>query len=116
MSVLRWPDAMPETNAGRLPEGEKAYNKGKMRVVDPLGDCEQTIHINLFFDGTNNNDHPDNKWRDSKFRTHTNVARLFNATLERTDKGIYKFYVAGVGTPFQIGRASCRERERGSVC
>ncbi len=104
MSVLRWPGAMPETNKGRLPEGEKAYNNGKMRVVDPLGDCEQTIHINLFFDGTNNNDDPNNKWRDSNHGTHTNVARLFRASKHRPENGVFSYYIVGVGTPFpEIG-------------
>ncbi|MFJ4292707.1 hypothetical protein ACIP1U_23430 [Cupriavidus sp. NPDC089707] len=50
------PNAMPETDKGRLSEGTRAYENGKTTVNDPLGACEQTIHINLFFDGTNNND------------------------------------------------------------
>ncbi|MGH8790067.1 MAG: T6SS phospholipase effector Tle1-like catalytic domain-containing protein [Cupriavidus necator] len=98
MSVFRLPSPMPES--GRLPMGKRAYDGGKTAVTDPLGSCEQTIHINLFFDGTNNNDAPQNPWRDSKSHTHTNVARLFNATSDLVNKGIYKYYIVGVGTPF----------------
>ena len=73
--------------------------------MDPTMSCPQTLHITLFFDGTNNNDAEDNKiWRDSKKKTHTNVARLFNAAWVDHDKGIFPYYIPGVGTPFpQIG-------------
>ncbi|MFJ4292704.1 hypothetical protein ACIP1U_23415 [Cupriavidus sp. NPDC089707] len=56
MSAFRLPNAMPETDKGRMPDGTRAYENGKTTVNDPLGACEQTIHLNLFFDGTNNND------------------------------------------------------------
>ncbi|MGY2485376.1 T6SS phospholipase effector Tle1-like catalytic domain-containing protein [Cupriavidus sp. CP313] len=102
MSVFRLPSTMPETDTGRLPEGKRAYEFGKTTVNDVLGACEQTIHINLFFDGTNNNDDPKTRrsWRDSTYKTHTNVARLFNACPHRPLKGIFSYYMAGVGTPF----------------
>lgn len=102
MSAFRLPHPMPETDSGRLPEGKRAYESGRTPVSDPLGACEQTIHINLFFDGTNNNDDAktNKKWRDSTHKTHTSVARLFNACPPRTDNGIYSYYIAGVGTPF----------------
>ncbi|QRQ88165.1 T6SS phospholipase effector Tle1-like catalytic domain-containing protein [Cupriavidus oxalaticus] len=102
MSVFRLPNAMPETDEGRLPEGKRAYDFGKTTVNDVLGACEQTIHINLFFDGTNNNDDAKTpaRWRDSTHNTHTNVARLFNVCKDQPESGIYKFYLAGVGTLF----------------
>ncbi|MFJ4292705.1 DUF3304 domain-containing protein [Cupriavidus sp. NPDC089707] len=37
MSVFRLPNAMPETDKGRLPEGLRAYENGKTTVSDPLG-------------------------------------------------------------------------------
>ncbi|SPC08569.1 DUF3304 domain-containing protein [Cupriavidus oxalaticus] len=37
MSVFRLPNAMPETDKGRLPEGKRAYENGKATVNDPLG-------------------------------------------------------------------------------
>ncbi|WP_162823190.1 phospholipase effector Tle1 domain-containing protein, partial [Escherichia coli] len=66
------------------------------------GSCEQTIHISLFFDGTNNNDDEDNAdFRDSRWQAHTNVARLYNAAREEPLHGIYRHYIAGVGTIFR---------------
>ncbi|MCK4139993.1 DUF2235 domain-containing protein [Ralstonia pseudosolanacearum] len=97
VNVLRWPDRMPET--GRLSEGPTAYKFGKLS--DPCNDCPQTLHISLFFDGTNNNDDEKNKqWRDSLFHCHTNVARLFGATIQNPKKGMFRYYMPGVGTPF----------------
>ncbi|WP_432262517.1 T6SS phospholipase effector Tle1-like catalytic domain-containing protein [Cupriavidus sp. TMH.W2] len=102
MTAFRLPNAMPETDKGRLPEGKRAYENGKTTVDDPHGDCEQTIHINLFFDGTNNNDDIKTpaRWRDSTHKTHTNVARLFRACPTRPQQGIFSSYIAGVGTLF----------------
>lgn len=87
-----------------------AFRKGKALVCDPKASCPQTLHITLFFDGTNNNDArtgPDGKpnpFRDSLSNTHTNVARLYNAALDINEEGIFAFYLQGVGTPFgEIG-------------
>ncbi|WP_296223456.1 T6SS phospholipase effector Tle1-like catalytic domain-containing protein [Ralstonia sp. UBA689] len=100
MKILRWPTKMPDD--GLLPHGDAAYQHGKGKVTDPLGACEQTIHISLFFDGTNNNDDEDNpEFRDSNWLAHTNVARLYNAAREEPWNGIYRHYIAGVGTIFK---------------
>jgi len=45
MKVLRWPTQMPDS--GLLDQGKAAYQHGKGKVADPLGACEQTIHIRL---------------------------------------------------------------------
>ena len=95
---LNWPEQMPGN--GRLFQSDAAWATGVMRVCDPKMSCPQTLHITLFFDGTNNNDDVDNFWRDSKYETHTNVARLFNAALDETNRGIFRSYIPGVGTPF----------------
>lgn len=97
MSVLRWPEKMPE--GGLLSKGKDAYDLGKGKVRDPHAGCEQILHISLFFDGTNNNDDESNKaFRDSKWKAHTNVARLHAAAREEHTNGIYRYYIAGVGT------------------
>ncbi len=99
MTVVHWPELMPE--GGRLAESKAAWSLGAGYVTDPLCECPQTIHINLFFDGTNNNDDGDNEtWRDSKFKTHTNVARLFSVSKLKPDEGLFSYYIPGVGTPF----------------
>jgi hypothetical protein len=97
---VKWPEQMPE--GGRLAESEEAYKAGLACVVDPLMSCAQTLHVTLFFDGTNNNDDEANGiWRDSVVKTHSNVARLFSAARDEPENGIFKAYIPGVGTPFK---------------
>lgn len=65
--------------------------------------CCQTLHISVFFDGTNNNN--DN---DTRMGHPTNIARLFHASFqgrkEATDMGYFSYYMPGVGTAFpEIG-------------
>ncbi|MFM0053791.1 T6SS phospholipase effector Tle1-like catalytic domain-containing protein [Caballeronia grimmiae] len=97
---VKWPEQMPE--GGRLAESEAAYKTGLASVVDPVMSCPQTLHVTLFFDGTNNNnDEANGIWRDSVVKTHSNVARLFNAALHQPERGIFRWYIPGVGTPFE---------------
>jgi hypothetical protein len=96
---IKWPESMPE--GGRLSQSKNASQRGKMLVADPKMSCPRTLHVTLFFDGTNNNDAEENKvWRDSKVQAHTNVARLFNAAIDSPEKGMFVWYIPGVGTPF----------------
>lgn len=98
MNVVQWPEHMPD--GGRLRQSKEAWGWGSGQVCDPQGECPQTLHISLFFDGTNNNDDRNNKkWRDSLFKTHTNVARLYSAAKDVPDEGVFSFYIPGVGTP-----------------
>ena len=100
--TLKWADQMPE--GGRIAGSAMAFRKGKALVCDPKASCPQTLHITLFFDGTNNNDAITNPVRDSLSNTHSNVARLYNAALDKREKGLFRFYIQGVGTPFnEIG-------------
>lgn len=96
---LKWADPMPE--GGRVTGSAMAFAKGKALVCDPKASCPQTLHITLFFDGTNNNNDQSNPFRDSLSNTHTNVARLHNAALDKREDGIFRFYLQGVGTPFE---------------
>jgi hypothetical protein len=62
-------------------------------------ECEFTLNIGMFFDGTDNNRHTE----PSKF-TNTNIVRLWEAYKDDNDEGFYANYVSGVGTPFtEIG-------------
>ncbi|WP_261538406.1 T6SS phospholipase effector Tle1-like catalytic domain-containing protein, partial [Burkholderia multivorans] len=97
MSVIRWPE--PFNEHGRLGEGEVARAMGKSALAEEPLDCRQVLHVNLFFDGTNNNREWDTKNADRP--THSNVARLFNACSDDHAAGDYSFYLAGVGTPFR---------------
>ncbi|VWC64934.1 type VI secretion system protein [Burkholderia lata] len=97
MSVIRWPELVNEQ--GRLAEGDAARRMGKSALAGEAPGCPQVLHVNLFFDGTNNNKEWDAK--DEKRPTHSNVARLFNACSDKHEAGEYAFYMAGVGTPFR---------------
>ncbi|WP_233236729.1 DUF2235 domain-containing protein [Bordetella sp. LUAb4] len=71
-------------------------------MLDEKPGCPQILHVNLFFDGTNNNLHWDIKSADKP--THTNVARLYLACPRDASKGVFSDYIPGVGTPFpEIG-------------
>ncbi|WP_233864001.1 T6SS phospholipase effector Tle1-like catalytic domain-containing protein [Paraburkholderia adhaesiva] len=95
---LEWPQTM--TEGGRLPQSDIAQQTGLCLVLDPRMSCPQTLNITLFFDGTNNNDDPNNAWKDSLHKAHTNVARLRNMALWEPENGTFAFYAPGVGTPF----------------
>jgi len=62
--------------------------------------CSQSLHISLFFDGTNNNEYNDTNL--AKPPHPTNIARLYHATYSTTaeDDGYFSYYIPGVGTPF----------------
>lgn len=105
---VEWPESV--SAGGRLMsrEADDAWMTGYFCVGNPLMSCQQTLHISLFFDGTNNNDDKDNpKWRDSNTQRHTNVARLYKAALDNPRNGVHKYYIPGVGTPFEkIGEST----------
>jgi hypothetical protein len=62
-------------------------------------ECEFTLNIGLFFDGTDNN-----KNTEPTKLTNTNVVRLWEAYKDNHDEGFYRHYISGVGTPFtEIG-------------
>lgn len=61
----------------------------------PKQDCSDTIHLAFFFDGTGNN-----RDEDARQQRWSNVARLFDAAMADPSQGIYRFYISGVGTPF----------------
>lgn len=62
--------------------------------------CSQSLHISLFFDGTNNNEYNDT--RRAKPAHPTNIAKLYHATYstEAEHDGYFSYYIPGVGTPF----------------
>ncbi|KPZ26420.1 T6SS phospholipase effector Tle1-like catalytic domain-containing protein [Pseudomonas syringae group genomosp. 3] len=71
-------------------------------------DCCRSLHISLFFDGTNNNN--DN---DTKKNHPSNIAKLFHASLRgrnAEEDGYFSYYMPGVGTPFpEIGELDYSE-------
>lgn len=84
------------TNPLSLTRDEQARKLAKemQRTTSP---CCEEMHIGVFFDGTNNN-----KDRDAPRNAQSNVGRLFDAfAIPVRNKTRYKFYCAGVGTPFE---------------
>ena len=72
-----------------------------IKVEDaPPTTCKQILWFSFFFDGTGNN-----RYVDEGLQKHSNVAKLFRVHRPTdTVKGIYAFYVQGVGTYFpEIG-------------
>lgn len=71
--------------------------------------CARSIHIGLFFDGTNNNKKRDQedvleKTKDPNQCSHSNVVVLYDAFKDQPDDGCFSFYIPGVGTAFpEIG-------------
>ncbi|MED5609069.1 DUF2235 domain-containing protein [Pseudomonas sp. JH-2] len=65
-------------------------------------ECCQSLHVSLFFDGTNNNEH-----NDTQENHPSNIAKLFHASIrgpEAKERGYFSFYMPGVGTAFpEIG-------------
>ncbi|CAN0626873.1 protein of unknown function [Burkholderia multivorans] len=56
---VKWPEPMPKGGRLQNPEADDAWATGYCSVADPKRSCQQTVHISLFFDGTNNNDKGD---------------------------------------------------------
>ncbi|MBD2801995.1 T6SS phospholipase effector Tle1-like catalytic domain-containing protein, partial [Xenorhabdus szentirmaii] len=61
--------------------------------------CSQSLHISLFFDGTNNNEEYDTNG--AKPPHPSNIAKLYHASLrDAKEQGYFSYYMPGVGTPF----------------
>ena len=109
--------------AGRLPrETSKVYENYEMQTAEEKrfrqmtnsdgrkqhSECCHSLHISLFFDGTNNND--DN---DSKKNHPSNIAKLFHASFSGRSaeaRGYFSYYMPGVGTAFpEIGELDYSE-------
>nr|WP_180203430.1 DUF2235 domain-containing protein [Pseudomonas sp. SbOxS1]NYU03111.1 DUF2235 domain-containing protein [Pseudomonas sp. SbOxS1] len=73
-------------------------SKGQSQGVE----CCHSLHISLFFDGTNNNE-----FNDTKKNHPSNIAKLYHASLrgkKAEDEGYFSYYMPGVGTAFpEIG-------------
>lgn len=59
--------------------------------------CELLIQVGIFFDGTGNN-----LYLHKDKQGHSNVARLYEAYVDRPENGSYAVYLPGVGTPFSL--------------
>jgi hypothetical protein len=82
---------------------EVCHQRGVDSKGQSLGfECCHSLHISLFFDGTNNNE-----FNDTKKNHPSNIAKLFHASLrgrKAEEEGYFSYYMPGVGTAFpEIG-------------
>ena len=98
---FRWANEFPR--GGRL--AQRVRTGGRRQLLS--GDvskmqCGSQVYVNLFFDGTGNH-----KESDKKTFEQTNIARLYSASrgsedpVKTEDGWIFKYYIQGVGTPFE---------------
>ena len=97
-----------ERNLEKIRHDEARYHD---KVSEKLGfrmsmTCCHSLHISLFFDGTNNNEPYDTKKANPPHPS--NIAKLYHANTpndqDMNEKGFYSYYIPGVGTPFpEIG-------------
>ncbi|MEX9753867.1 hypothetical protein AB7W88_10015 [Providencia vermicola] len=97
-----------ERNLKKIRQDEARYHD---KVSEKLGfrmsmTCCHSLHISLFFDGTNNNEPYDTKKASPPHPS--NIAKLYHASAPEDKKanssGYYAYYIPGVGTPFpEIG-------------
>jgi len=80
----------------QIQEADEYKNRLSAQAGITLGFvCCQSLHINLFFDGTGNNEYNDTPVHP------TNIARLYHATYRDAEsEGYFRYYIPGVGTPF----------------
>ncbi|TLG90557.1 DUF2235 domain-containing protein [Pseudomonas edaphica] len=79
-------------------EENNERNKFNAKGQGQHSKCCQSLHISLFFDGTNNNDNDD-----TPKNNPSNIAKLFHASLRggtAEESGYFSYYMPGVGTPF----------------
>lgn len=93
-----------EANMGKIESKEVEHRKGfPEKNRNP---CCKSLHVSLFFDGTNNNEPYDTK--KAKPPHPSNVAKLYHACapndFRAIQSGFFAYYLPGVGTPFpEIG-------------
>ncbi|MCT8272728.1 T6SS phospholipase effector Tle1-like catalytic domain-containing protein [Xanthomonas translucens] len=67
------------------------------KLAAPAQTCRMSLSFSIFFDGTRNNrdyDHEDGSL--------SNIARLYESHDFNENKGVFRLYVPGVGTPFPM--------------
>lgn len=84
-----------------------------VKMVAPMmvdaSECETTLQLGLFFDGTRNNLHDD-----KGAYSHSNIARLYQSYPVDASAGYYSAYIPGVGTPFpEIGETGASAKGAG---
>lgn len=89
-----------EHNHWKIREEERLHRR--QFVAMKATPCCKSLHMSLFFDGTNNNDKHDSEMANPPHPS--NIAKLYHASAPNDKKamqeGFYAYYIPGVGTPF----------------
>ncbi|WP_293936376.1 DUF2235 domain-containing protein [Iodobacter sp.] len=85
---------LPESN--KLSALEQLTKASSCSISSNQLACQKTVHVGVFFDGTNNNDK-----RDRPEKGHSNIAKLFSSYKDEKQNGYFRHYIPGVGTPFE---------------
>lgn len=106
MNTVQYPDELPASGQRTLSGREAAQRARAMACVrDPHSTtCQGQVWVSLFFDGTGNNrdwQEPGKSATQLQRNGHSNVARLFDAHPNEPANGLFRFYIPGVGTPFE---------------
>lgn len=118
---------LPESGRRALsPKAAQARQKALACLRENSSECQGQIHVNLFFDGTGNNRgwngvFVNNPPKSRSTRTqlarngHSNVARLYDASFDEPENGLFSVYIPGVGTPFpEVGDTNQEGSARGA--
>lgn len=112
---------LPQETASNLQLQQRDERQARSRAAleaartgqsQPTELCYKSLHLSLFFDGTNNNEEADKRFEP---RCTSNVARLYHASIDQTKTdtpttelatqpaalpGYFSYYCPGVGTVF----------------
>ncbi|MGY0653069.1 phospholipase effector Tle1 domain-containing protein [Luteimonas sp. A537] len=103
---------MPESGRRLLsPNAAQARKQALACLRENSSECQGQVHVNLFFDGTGNNRGWNGVFVSNPPKTrgtqtqrarngHSNVARLWEASFDEPENGLFRIYIPGVGTPF----------------
>jgi hypothetical protein len=106
------PQPMPADGVRRLTPRETMQRARAMACIQDKdrAQCQGQVYATLFFDGSGNNKdwiEPGLSGTQTAVNRHSNVARLYNACIDKPSEGFYSYYMPGVGTPFtEIGDKS----------
>ncbi|MGF6753544.1 T6SS phospholipase effector Tle1-like catalytic domain-containing protein [Paraburkholderia sp. GAS42] len=104
--TLTRPEPLPADGYRKLSPRDMARRAAAMACIhkQEAGHCQGQVYATVFFDGTGNNQdwvEPKTTGNQRDRNKHSNVSRLYNARVDKSDEGLFSFYIPGVGTPME---------------
>ncbi|GFZ98781.1 T6SS phospholipase effector Tle1-like catalytic domain-containing protein [Dyella caseinilytica] len=99
------PAPMPADGFRKLTPRETMQRARALTCINSKesSECQGQVYASLFFDGTGNNkdwNEPGLNGTQTACGKHSNVARLFNSSIDDLENGFFPFYIPGLGTPW----------------